>query len=246
MKTILYNTETNESLPEEYNGGFMVDGKPGLVEEPYIELQLVEEEQPEYNPSLQVRTSKWVADLENLEYRLEWTVRDKTESELITDIETAALESEMKVEELALEKLKAERVEQIKQEIELLDDEAALEVKDLYKPYRVGIVLKPNERFYYPLDGKLYKVIGAEHTTQLDWKPDEAVSLYEHVYVVPPGDICDTSPAWNSNNWGQYTVGYHVKHNGAVYQAKNTTHTWIAPAKTGDGAISWEWIKDCN
>jgi hypothetical protein len=121
-------------------------------------------------------------------------------------------------------------------------DEVALEVPELFPPYRVGVNYETGQRFQW--NGKLWKVL-QPHTSAIQWRPDEAVSLYEHVYVAPPGDPCDTAEAWDENNWGSYTVGYVVKHEGAIYEAKNTTHTWIAPAKTGDGTISWTWIKDC-
>ncbi len=126
-----------------------------------------------------------------------------------------------------------------------IDDETALTVPDFFPPFN------PNahsyllgERFYYSVNQKLYKVLQG-HTSQPDWLPTTAVSLYEIVYVIPPGDLCDTSPAWDGANYLIYTVGYHVRHENKVYKAKNTTHTWIAPALTGDGSISWEWVKDC-
>ena len=39
-------------------------------------------------------------------------------------------------------------------------------------------------------------------------------------------------------------LGYQVFDTGKVWRAQNTTHTWIQPAFEGNGAISWEFVKD--
>ena len=62
----------------------------------------------------------------------------------------------------------------------------------------------------------------------------------------PEDDLCSTSPAWTASIWVTLKVGETVTHDNAVWEAINTTYTWIAPAKTGDGAISWIHVKDCN
>ena len=70
----------------------------------------------------------------------------------------------------------------------LLQDEGNLtgeileSAKMLYKQWRVGKIYDKNaedidkRRFVY--EGTVYKVIGAEHTSQADWSPDKATSLY--------------------------------------------------------------------
>ena len=68
----------------------------------------------------------------------------------------------------------------------------------------------------------------------------------------PEPDLCATTAEWNGNNATQYQTDFgagldvYVKHNNAIWKAKNATHLWIAPDHTGNGAISWEWVKDCN
>lgn len=84
---------------------------------------------------------------------------------------------------------------------------------------------------------------GAPGITQWDVFNPESGEIEEPGETEP--DLCNTTAAWDAGLWGTYTVGTKVKHNGGIYEAKNTTHTWIAPAKTGDGSISWNWIKDC-
>ena len=125
-----------------------------------------------------------------------------------------------------------------------LPDETAIDVGTLFPHFNPdGHVYNTNDRFFYPANGKLYRVLQG-HTSQPDWLPTTAVSLYEEVYVVPDNP-CENTEAWNASNWGNYTVGYQVKHNNAIWQAKNMTHTWIAPAHSGDGAISWDHVQDC-
>jgi hypothetical protein len=63
--------------------------------------------------------------------------------------------------------------------------------------------------------------------------------------VEPPAepDLCDTTAAWVSQ---VYPAGTYVKSDNKIWKAKaNNTFTWIKPALTGDGAISWEFVKDC-
>lgn len=66
-----------------------------------------------------------------------------------------------------------------------------------------------------------------------------------------PGDLCDTTAAWDVNNAATYQAEVmagntvHVKHGSKIWKSKNATHLWIAPALDGNGAISWEFVKDC-
>lgn len=61
------------------------------------------------------------------------------------------------------------------------------------------------------------------------------------------GNPCDAEP-WNVDNYIAYQeVGYLVKFDNKVWASKlPISHTWIAPALTGDGAISWEFVQDCS
>ena len=72
--------------------------------------------------------------------------------------------------------------------------------------------------------------------------------------VDPPDepDLCETTADWNISNATQYQTDFgagldvYVKHNNAIWKAKSGSHLWIAPAHDGNGAYSWEWVKDCN
>jgi len=63
---------------------------------------------------------------------------------------------------------------------------------------------------------------------------------------IPEENLCDETPQWESANWNDYSAGYKVKSGSAIWEAINTSHTWIEPALEGDGAISWKHVKDCN
>ena len=89
--------------------------------------------------------------------------------------------------------------------------------------------------------GKTYKCIQA-HQTQDGWKPDVTPALWQEVVVVPP-DV--KPPQWNTGDWEKYTpIGFEVFDSGKVWKVKTLSHTWIQPALTGTGAISWEYVKD--
>ncbi len=60
----------------------------------------------------------------------------------------------------------------------VLTDEVAYTVRMLYPEFEIGIVYKVGDRIIY--EGKFYKVI-SEHTSQADWTPDVAVSLFVEI-----------------------------------------------------------------
>lgn len=68
-----------------------------------------------------------------------------------------------------------------------LTDGDALQSIELFAPWAVDTAYTADTRLRY--EGKLYKVL-QNHTSQADWTPDTAVSLY--VEVAEPGTI----PVW--------------------------------------------------
>ena len=82
MKTVLYNKNTEEIIAGPFEPHYIVDGIPGTVIEPIVELQLIEETQPEFNPLLQNVSSDWVIDITNKTKTLVWTIFDKSAEEL--------------------------------------------------------------------------------------------------------------------------------------------------------------------
>ncbi len=127
----------------------------------------------------------------------------------------------------------------------VINNEAELSSQDiedakmLYKHYRVGVIYDKDSdniderRFIW--DNKLYKVIGARHTSQADWTPDTAVSLYTE--IVPPGTIVE----WNTDDYASYEIGTKVTWNGNTYQCVNTAYAWIEPGSQ-DGYNGWKEV----
>ena len=70
--TILYNKEEQKVIGH-YDPQYLVNGKPGRVDEPAVELQVVHTPPPETEEGYQA-ASIFVADIENKEYRQEWGV----------------------------------------------------------------------------------------------------------------------------------------------------------------------------
>lgn len=67
-----------------------------------------------------------------------------------------------------------------------MPDDEALKYTALYPEWQVGIYLAATDRIEY--NNKLYKVIQS-HTTQLDWTPDIALTLFEPIDVNNKGTI---------------------------------------------------------
>jgi len=82
MKTILYNTNTQELTYHAKEGYYLVDGVRPTLPSDMVELTEVEEITPSYNVETQRLTNSWVVDLTTLEYRKEFTVVDLTAKEL--------------------------------------------------------------------------------------------------------------------------------------------------------------------
>ena len=88
MKTTIYNTTTEEAgvIRQE---PYTVDGKPGILPDYLVELPVIEAEMPIITETQKLKNS-WVADLENMEYRQEWEVIEKTKEEMAPYVITKA------------------------------------------------------------------------------------------------------------------------------------------------------------
>nr|DAU10341.1 MAG TPA: ChiA1-BD-binding domain protein [Caudoviricetes sp.] len=115
-----------------------------------------------------------------------------------------------------------------------LPDEQAMEVADLYpewqekKAYAVDEILKYGEN----ADGEtqLYKVLQA-HTSQADWTPDTAASLYKKVGFTDGGVPMWTQPLGATD---AYKKGDVVSYNGQLYVSTVDANVWEP------GIYGWE------
>ena len=100
-----------------------------------------------------------------------------------------------------------------------LDDEKAMEVATIYDLWEVGKAYAVGEFVTYGTnrvgDPQLYKVVQA-HTSQADWTPDVAVSLYEALGLDGQG-----YPVWSQPAGAQdaYMTGDVVNYKGKLYRS---------------------------
>lgn len=99
-----------------------------------------------------------------------------------------------------------EKYQRIERVIENLDDEIALNAIELFDEWEVGKHYEKDFRVRY--NDTLYKILQA-HTSQADWTPDIAVSLYVKVSV-------EEFPEWVQPTGAHdaYELGAKVSHNG--------------------------------
>ncbi len=100
-----------------------------------------------------------------------------------------------------------------------LDDEKAMEVAYMYDPWAVGKTYNVGEFVTYGEnsvgDPQLYKVVQA-HTSQADWTPDVAVSLFTAIGLDEHG-----YPVWSQPTGAHdaYNTGDIVDYNGTLYNS---------------------------
>lgn len=113
----------------------------------------------------------------------------------------------------------------------LATDEQAYEVPVLYPIWKEGMTYTTGERIMY--NDILYKVLAA-HTSQADWTPDVAVSLFAKVLIVDENVIS----AWEQpNSTNTYKKGDRVSHNGKTWISIVDNNSWEP------GVYGWEIVE---
>jgi hypothetical protein len=122
-------------------------------------------------------------------------------------------------------------------QVQSLTDEQALTVKDIYPVWDENGVSYQKD-FYLTHNGKLYKVLQA-HTSQSDWVPDAAPSLFAEVL---PGQDGTGIGAWaQPGSTNPYMAGDRVTHNGKTYESLVDNNVW-EPGAQGSEAL-WKEIE---
>ena len=120
---------------------------------------------------------------------------------------------------MKLTKLKRLR-KAIEETSERLTDEAAAYVPELFPMWRAGEEYAVGDRMQWK--GKLYKVLIA-HTSQEQWMPDVAPSLFAEVLIPDPSVI----PEWvQPSSTNPYMKGDKVRHNGKVWVSTVDNNVW--------------------
>lgn len=102
-----------------------------------------------------------------------------------------------------------------------LDDETALTGVELFPAWAVGKAYAIDDRVQY--NGALYKCVQA-HTSQADWTPPSAPSLFAEVL---PGQGGTGIGEWKQpDSTNPYKKGDKVKHNGKTWESEIDNNVW--------------------
>lgn len=117
-----------------------------------------------------------------------------------------------------------------------LDDEQATEAVALFPAWKVGAEYKIGDRVRY--SDVLYKVL-QDHTSQADWAPDTAVSLYVRVLIPDPEVI----PVWEQpsaeNAYMKGDKVYFPTAEDDIYESTIDNNVW-SPA---DYSAGWKLVE---
>lgn len=99
-------------------------------------------------------------------------------------------------------------------------DEQALAVPNLYPAWKESKAYVSGERILY--NNVLYKVL-QDHTSQADWTPDAAPSLFAKV-LIPDTNVV---PAWEQpESTNPYMLGDKVTHNDKTWESTCDNNVW--------------------
>ena len=99
-------------------------------------------------------------------------------------------------------------------------DEIALTFPMIYPAWRDGVIYTTGQRVRH--DGTLYRVLQG-HTSQSDWTPDAAPSLFAKVLIPDPEVI----PEWEQpESTNPYMQGDKVTHNSKTWISDIDNNVW--------------------
>lgn len=111
-----------------------------------------------------------------------------------------------------------------------LDEDTALICVALYRPWKVGVNYKVNDRFTYGVnsvgDPQLYRVAQA-HTSQDDWRPDAVPALYTPLDLNEEGYPIWTQPIGTHD---AYNTGDIVQYKDKLYRSLIDGNVWSPEA----------------
>lgn len=111
-------------------------------------------------------------------------------------------------------------------------DEQALKASTLYPKWKVGTDYQKDKRVLY--NDILYKVL-TDHTSQADWAPDAAPSLFAKVLIPDKNVIPEWEQPESTNPYGK---GNKVTHNGKTWLSTIDGNVWEP------GVYGWEEITE--
>lgn len=118
----------------------------------------------------------------------------------------------------------------VKKVRDMVTDEQALEVSSLYPVWKEDVAYEVGMRVQY--NEILYKVLIA-HTSQSDWTPDVAPSLFARVLIVNENVISEWIQPDSTN---PYMKGDKVNHNDKTWVSTVNNNVWEP------GIYGWEEV----
>ena len=103
---------------------------------------------------------------------------------------------------------------------ESASDADALNAVAIYPEWREDVSYTTGQRIRY--NGTLYKVL-QDHTSQVDWTPDAAPSLFAKVLIPDPETITEWERPDSTN---PYAKGDKVTHNGKTWVSDIDGNLW--------------------
>ena len=101
-----------------------------------------------------------------------------------------------------------------------MTDEEILKYPDFVEKWKSGKTYFVGKRLEH--NGTIYKVL-QEHTSQDDWTPDAAPSLFAKV-LIPNANVI---PEWEQpDSTNPYMTGDKVKHNGKTWESSVDNNVW--------------------
>jgi hypothetical protein len=192
---------------------------------------------PEYDPELQYLGPIYFDEMSHV---FTYPVIDKTPQELAAEVESRLQALDEQVDFQALKRLLQKVAEPVLSDEQNLTEQDVEDAKTLYKQWRAtGIFYKKGEKVVY--NDKLYSVTSS-HTSQADWTPDVAVSLFGRYRAV--GEITE---------WGQpdgaggpnypYYLGDKVTHNGSTWESTVANNEDGTPGNVWEpGVYGWNEV----
>jgi hypothetical protein len=120
----------------------------------------------------------------------------------------------------------------IEQAMQSVDDATALDAVNLFPKWEVGQSYAPGIKVRY--NDILYSVLTA-HTSQSDWTPDVAPSLFVKVLIPDPNVV----PEWEQpDSTNPYKKGDKVSYNGKIYISLIDGNVWSPEAYPA----GWEMV----
>lgn len=155
----------------------------------------------------------------------------------VEDIELSEAEIQNQEAQKAMEMLNMD----FQTQVQTLPDEQALLVPSVFPIWQVGAAYEVGFKVRHK--NILYKVLQV-HTSQADWTPDVAVSLFAKVLTEPvvdpeTGEI--NIPKWKQpDSTNPYMTGDKVNYDGVIYESTINNNVW-SPA---DYPAGWKVVEE--